>query len=276
MKNNFEKTFSTGEFAKLLEINKNTLLYYDKIGLFKPAGTLDNGYRYYTLEQFDKFIAIQSLRTVEFPIKALKTYFDCPNIYALQHLALEQHEKVTKEIQKLQDIQFFLARTVALTKEIADAPIGEVILKILPEEPIVYSNEDMDWRAPLDTLHKQSTSFLKKLGVKSAAAYGVVYPKEDFLHEGGENPSQLFCRLDKPTSKIKPGGPYAIIYYQGPYDEMNVSFKTLLTYLEHNQLEMDSDIYEEYLLHSIASKEENDYITKISVKVKPQESQGKY
>lgn len=53
MKNPIEKTFSTGEFAKLLEINKDTLLYYDKIDLFKPAGTHPNGYRYYTFEQFE-------------------------------------------------------------------------------------------------------------------------------------------------------------------------------------------------------------------------------
>ena len=59
-----EKTFSTGEFAKLVEVNKDTLLYYDKINLFKPAGIHANGYRYYTFKQFDQFMAIHSLRDV--------------------------------------------------------------------------------------------------------------------------------------------------------------------------------------------------------------------
>ena len=43
-------------------MNKNTLLYYDKIDLFKLTGTKENGYRYYMVEEFDSFIAIQSLR----------------------------------------------------------------------------------------------------------------------------------------------------------------------------------------------------------------------
>ncbi|MCY7707070.1 MerR family transcriptional regulator, partial [Bacillus safensis] len=38
MINDVQKTFFTGEFAKLFDVKKDTLLYYDKIDLFKPAG----------------------------------------------------------------------------------------------------------------------------------------------------------------------------------------------------------------------------------------------
>lgn len=275
MKNTFEKTYLTGEFAKLLEINKDTLLYYDKIDLFKPAGTFDNGYRYYTFEQFDQFVAIQSLRAVEVPIKELKTYFDAPNVQALQQLAMEQQEKVAMEIQKLQDIQFFLERTVALTKEMEEVSIGEVLVKQLPAEPVVYSDEKIDWSSlSMEELYEQTTPFLKKLGIKSTAAYGTVYTKEDFLNKKFEGVSYLFCRLDDPSARMKPAGHYAVIYHQGPYDEISQTetYNTLLAYLEQEQLALDGDIYEEYLLHSIAAKEEKDYITKISVKVKTREA----
>lgn len=274
MKNTFEKTFSTGEFAKLLEVNKDTLLYYDKIDLFKPAGTFDNGYRYYTFDQFDQFVAIQSLRAVELPIKELKTYFDAPNIQNFQQLAMEQQEKVAREIQKLQDIQFFLERSVTLTKEMEEASFGNVLMKQLPAEAVVYSDEKIDWSLSIEELYEQSTPFLKKLGVRSTAAYGIVYSKEDFLNREYEGVCYLFCRLDYPSAKMRPSGHYAIIYHQGPYDEIsqNEIYNTLLAYLEQEQLALDGDIYEEYLLHSIAAKEEKDYITKISVKVKSREA----
>lgn len=269
MKKTTEKTFSTGEFAKLLGVNKDTLFYYDKIDLFKPAGTYDNGYRYYTIEQFDQFMAIHSLRTIELPIKELKTYFDTPSAPALQQLAMEQQEKIAREIQKLQDIQFFLERTVALTKEMEEVSVGEVFLRQLPAESIVYNFEKIDWSASMEALYEHSKKFIKQLGVKSLAAYGVVHAKDDFWHEGSGESSRLFCRLDDPTAQIKPAGQYAIIYHQGPYDEIPETFRKLLTHLKKEQLELDGDIYEEYLLHSIAAKEEKDYITKISVKVKP-------
>ena len=269
MKNTFEKTFSTGEFAKLLEVNKDTLLYYDKINLFKPAGTFDNGYRYYTFDQFNKFEAIQSLRAVELPIKELKTYLDEPNIHHLRQLAIEQQEKVAREIQKLQDIQFFLERTVTLTKEMEQVSFGQVSIKQLPAEPVVYSDEKIDWSLSMEELYERTTPFLKRLGVKSTAAYGIMYSKEDFLNKEFEGESYLFCRLDSPSAKMKPAGHYAIIYHQG-FDEISQAepYDTLLSYLEQEKLVVDGDIYEEYLLHSIAAKEEKDYITKISVKVK--------
>lgn len=269
-----EKRFTTGEFAKLLEVNKDTLLYYDKIDLFKPAGTFDNGYRYYTFDQFDQFSAIQSLRAVDLPIKELKKYFSAPNIEDLQKLANTQREKVATEIQKLQDIQQFLEHTVALTKEMKEIEIGKVEIKSLPAEPIVYSEKKFDWTQPLEEMYEQTTPFLKRLGVKSTAAYGVVYSKEEFLSTNFMEPESetscyLFCQTEDASAIMKPAGDYAIIYHQGTYEDIVTIYETLFTYLKNAQLEVDGNIYEEYLLHSIATKEENEYVTKISVKVKP-------
>lgn len=267
MINEFEKTFSTGQFAKLLEVNKDTLLYYDKINLFKPAGTHANGYRYYTLEQYDQFIAIQSLREAEVSIKELQHYFESPNIENLKHLAIVQQQKVALEIKKLQEIQFFLERTVDLTEEMARVPFDEVIIKELPKEAVVYSENKVDWTAPMEELFEHSTHFLKQLGVKSTAAHGAVYDKEAFLNGELNDYSYLFCRIDEPTSVMKPAGHYAILYHRGCYEEIEEAYTILRSSLNNQNVTIDGNIYEEYLLHSIATNEESKQITKISVKV---------
>lgn len=43
--------FTIGQFAALHEINKKTLMWYDEIGLLKPACIKENGYRYYSYQQ---------------------------------------------------------------------------------------------------------------------------------------------------------------------------------------------------------------------------------
>src|SRR5699024_2824457 len=44
---NMENLFSIGEVSKYQNISKQTLIFYDKIGLFRPAYVdPDNGYRY--------------------------------------------------------------------------------------------------------------------------------------------------------------------------------------------------------------------------------------
>ena len=42
---------TTAQFAKLHNVNKRTLHYYDAIGLFSPNTKGENGYRYYDLSQ---------------------------------------------------------------------------------------------------------------------------------------------------------------------------------------------------------------------------------
>ena len=43
------KRLTTAQFAKLHEVNKRTLHYYDEIGLFHPLTKAENGYRYYDI-----------------------------------------------------------------------------------------------------------------------------------------------------------------------------------------------------------------------------------
>ena len=54
---------TTAQFAKLHEVNKRTLHYYDEIGLFQPAAKGENGYRYYSLSQSMEF---EYIRTVSY------------------------------------------------------------------------------------------------------------------------------------------------------------------------------------------------------------------
>ena len=54
----------TGDFAKLCNTNKRTLIHYDEIGLFKPAYIDEKGYRYYSESQFDVFFTITCLKAL--------------------------------------------------------------------------------------------------------------------------------------------------------------------------------------------------------------------
>ena len=46
--------FSIGELSKQQNISRQTLIFYDRIGLFSPAWVdPENGYRYYSASQLD-------------------------------------------------------------------------------------------------------------------------------------------------------------------------------------------------------------------------------
>ena len=67
--------FSAGELAKYQNISKQTLIFYDKIGLFRPAFTdPNNGYRYYSAEQLDYLDTILIMKKIGFSLEDIRTH----------------------------------------------------------------------------------------------------------------------------------------------------------------------------------------------------------
>ena len=67
--------FSIGELASYQNISKQTLIYYDKIGLFKPAYVdPDNKYRYYTVKQVDYLDTILIMKEMGFTLNEIQEH----------------------------------------------------------------------------------------------------------------------------------------------------------------------------------------------------------
>ena len=65
---------TTAQFAKLHEVNKRTLHYYDSIGLFSPSSKGENGYRYYESRQSMEFEYIRMLKEWHMIMEEIKAY----------------------------------------------------------------------------------------------------------------------------------------------------------------------------------------------------------
>lgn len=63
--------FTIGQFAAMHGINKKTLMWYDEIGLLKPAFVRANGYRCYTYKQSGMLETILMLRAL-LPLAAIE------------------------------------------------------------------------------------------------------------------------------------------------------------------------------------------------------------
>ena len=63
-----------GQFAELCNVSKQTLQYYDRLGVFSPEVVDDNGYRYYAFHQLDSFRILMALKVIHTPLKTIKDY----------------------------------------------------------------------------------------------------------------------------------------------------------------------------------------------------------
>lgn len=68
-----ETYFSVGELSKLTNVPIQTLRYYDKMGLLKPAYIdKQNNYRYYSINQFIKIDLLKQCKLMGLSLKEIE------------------------------------------------------------------------------------------------------------------------------------------------------------------------------------------------------------
>lgn len=93
----------TMEFAQLVHTTRRTLIFYDEKGLFKPAITSSNGYRYYEYNQVYLFELITSLRKSGLSLNQINSLLNDKDKEKLVGILNESASKLKDEIGNLQN-----------------------------------------------------------------------------------------------------------------------------------------------------------------------------
>jgi DNA-binding transcriptional MerR regulator len=92
--------YRTGEFARLTRVSERALRYYDHIGLLRPAGRNDAGYRLYGEAELARLQQIVALKHLGFPLDTIAAVLSGPPVDLRAALArqrtmlLEQQEQL--------------------------------------------------------------------------------------------------------------------------------------------------------------------------------------
>ncbi|WP_320129661.1 MerR family transcriptional regulator [uncultured Sphaerochaeta sp.] len=133
---------SIGEFSNICKVSTKTLRYYAEMGLILPDKVnLENGYRYYSIEQLETMLFINRLKTYNFSLDEIKAILESKeNQDEKLYLALT---KKKKEIERQEQE---LARTLdQLGQDIEGLEQGKSIMSYLEgidvqltEVPLMY------------------------------------------------------------------------------------------------------------------------------------------
>ncbi|RPK03073.1 MerR family transcriptional regulator [Priestia endophytica] len=262
-------TLSTGEFASYFGVKKDTLFYYDKINLFKPAGKLSNGYRYYSYAQIKTFSTLQSLRKLGVSIEELKKYLSSPNTHKFVEIAKQQTVLVEEEIEKLIQIRRFFKQIITTEEEIKNVEAGRVYIQKTEKKYILLSDEYSNESTTTEEYwSKQYKHFGKQIGLHVPAPIGSLLTRESLIQERFERIDYLFCYSDLETDQSRPGGLYAIYYHKGAYKNIESSYHYIIDFIKSEGYAIEGNAYEEYLYDSLKTNKEEEYLTKISIQVK--------
>ena len=104
-------TYTVQQLAKLSGVTVRALHHYDAIGLLRPGGRTDAGYRLYGPAELERLQQILFLRELDFPLEEISTLLDSHDFNREQAL-MEQRELLNQRIQRLQRLLGTLERTL--------------------------------------------------------------------------------------------------------------------------------------------------------------------
>lgn len=101
-----DNLFSIGELSKYQNISKQTLIFYDKIGLFRPAYVdPKNGYRYYSSKQIDYLDTILIMKKIGFSLAEIREYMQQYTIDSSLVTLKNQVAAIDRQIEELRLIR---------------------------------------------------------------------------------------------------------------------------------------------------------------------------
>ena len=271
MKDNY---FSTGEFAKLCNVNEKTLFYYDEIGLFKPEIVKENGYRYYSVYQLEVFDIIHTLRDLGVPLKQIKSFIDERNPKSVVKFFEYKTGEIENEIKQLRRKQEIMSNKIKIIKEaekIRDN-IDNLSIEEQDEEYLVLSKNIDKSKFPYDSeVYANHLNYCYNQDLYIGYPLGFIKTIDDLYSENDYAYTYYYTKVNKNDGENiikKPKGRYLVGYLNGSYIDIPGLYKKMLDYVKTHNLELIGHSYEEELINLIAVKDMNDYIIKVSMQIK--------
>ena len=277
-----EDYFSIGELSSYQNISKQTLIFYDKTGVFHPAYVdPSNGYRYYSASQLDELDTILILKKCGLSLQAIKELLEHYTTESSLRVLTQQVQVLDRQMEELRMVRSRLAQRcvqlerAGLHREGGDQPRVErlpaQLLLIRPVEPPFTLRE-----ISIATKQCFAQAFQEQLPIYFQS--GVTVPLERIRAGRYTEASAAFLPIegtDRAENLLQlPEGLGASIYHRGDYPSIGRSYRRLLEFCQAEKLEIRSDSYEFCINDYITTGDESEYLTKIVFYVERKEKHG--
>ena len=170
-----EKLYKVADFARLCGLPKDTILYYDRIGLLRPAKVGSNGYRYYTFDQLFTANLIEGLKLSHMTLDEIRDFMSAPDVDAYHAQAARSLDELEQRIRLLQQAHASITVVDCLSGEWIGHERGELFVCMMSQagflvHPEPFSHFDDGARFPwqlkelLDAAHAENLAFVPLIG----------------------------------------------------------------------------------------------------------------
>ncbi len=264
-----DNTYTVAEFARGLGTTKDTLLHYDRIGLFRPDHVAENGYRYYSARQIWLFTQIQNLKKMGLGLREIREYMNSRTSASYVDLLERQIEEASSEINRLYEVIDSMELSLRGAREALSRKEGFAVEKLEPVWGIRTSS-------PEEAFGKDFLKFWKRLdrqyGFSCNTLTGAVRMDEILAGiDSGDQCEYLYLQLNPlrhhDAEIVRPGGDYLVGYHAGRDSELMRTYQEMIAWGKKKKLRFGKYGYEDYVISQIAVPDGNRHVTRVSIQL---------
>lgn len=263
--------YKIGEISKIYGIGRDSLMYYEDIGILKPFRD-KNGYRMYKLSDIWRLNLIKELRSLNFPMKKIKEYLDDRNIESTKEILNTEISLIDEKIEELLSYkENIMKRLDTISYELKNLKLYEIELVYINKRKALELNanitKDEEFDFLIQKLQKDYENRFTILGNNNIGSSFCL----DKIKQGIYNEfKSVFCFLEDEEeiyNIIFNEGYYLTLTYKGKYKNNKHYINKMFKYIEEKGYKIISDPIEIYKIDIHETEDINEFITEIQIPV---------
>ena len=157
--------YKIGEISKIYGIGRDSLMYYEDIGILKPFRD-KNGYRMYKLSDIWRLNLIKELRSLNFPMKKIKEYLDDRNIESTKEILNTEISLIDEKIEELLSYkENIMKRLDTISYELKNLKLYEIELVYINKRKALELNANITKDEEFDFLIQKHCCYVRNSNV---------------------------------------------------------------------------------------------------------------
>lgn len=267
-----------GEFSNICKVSTKTLRYYAEIGLILPDEiNSESGYRYYSINQLEKMLLINRLKSYCFSLEEIKSIFESEELMdEVLFAALNKKKKeIAEKVQKFEDTLH------QIDSDILNLRKGKSIMSYMEEIDVQLVEIPMMY---LLSIRKNvlEHEFPEEYGI----CFGKLYQKIEekkltaaappmvLFHSDEYSPFGLDTEFAVPIKEYATGtrdfcpGLCLKTVVQGSYSQLSSVYAKQIEWAKREGYENSNALYEVYVTDPAEALQENKLVTEVYYPIK--------
>ena len=271
--------YRIGEVARLFRLSLGTLRNYETLGILTPAWVdPDNGYRYYSAQQFECLNTIRYLRMLDFSLEQIADFLQNRDTEKMTEMLHAQKQIAHQKYLEWMRIEKKIGHRLDRLEEAKAPGLGEIVRRTLPKCRMIRIQSDLTLHSyfdlegairELEREQENASAFLGKIGV------GI---NRERLERGDFTRYDTAFLLLDPEDAVRgkyenlPETQCVSLRFTGSHPEASEYYEKLMQYIQTHHLSITGFSREITLIDDGLTRHAEEFVTEIQIPIQEERS----